>query len=93
LERMAASSLLGFGDIASCLSQVADFNLPHLHSATRCGRPHSHFKNFGIIKLEWAIMLRRLQTDPKFNLLDRIQACDRQTDRQADRQTEVYSWT
>jgi len=53
IECMCLSTLYYYRDRASYLSEVADFNLPHLHLASRLEVTRSNFVEiFGISKLE-----------------------------------------
>jgi len=92
-NRNYASILYRLQVIASYLSKVADFNLPHLHLAP----PMGVFNLIRILQRSlasenyclWAIMWCYLR-DPKFNHFDTIPACDRQTDGRTDGLTDTY---
>jgi len=77
--------LVPFLVIASYLSKVAYFSLPHLHLSPSLGVSRSNFaETFGTVKLESLAVVWHCLHDSAFSRFYTIPACDRLTDGRTD---------
>ena len=84
------SYFVGFRVIASYLSKVAYFNLPHLHLASPLGVMPVEFRRdlrHPKTRVPRLSIARRCLRDSAFSRFDTIPACDGRTDGRTDRHT------